>query len=206
VAPPGWTGCSINEGARSGSLLFDLGSGEIRLRGSGADIWDTTDGFYYLHQAVTDDVQVRVKMLTRPTGTSPHAKAGLMIRDSLEAGARHASLLIHHRRSGLAFQWRHRANDYPGTAGRSSVVRSAALLLPITLRLTRRGSTVIPEYSSDDGRSYQPAGLPITFGDPLPKTVYVGLAITAHAPGRISEARFRDLSFQQRRSSSTAAP
>jgi len=37
------------------------------------------------------------------------------------------------------------------------------------------------------------AGHPITFYPPLPKSVYVGLAVTAHNAGEVSEAKFRDL-------------
>ena len=67
------------------------------------------------------------------------------------------------------------------------------LRLPIVLRLTRQGDTITARYSTDEGKSFQAACEPMTFDSPLPKTVYAGLAITAHDASQTSEARFSGL-------------
>lgn len=195
AAPPGFIGCSINEGARSGAVLFDAATGEITIRGSGADIWGTADGFYFVSQPVEGDVQVTVRALTKPTHTHDWAKAGIMIRESLEPGARHAMLVLTPA-NGLAFQWRMQRNDISEWPG-SAAIDSDSLLPPLVLRLTRRGNTITPEYSTDNGQTFQSAGDPVTFETALPRTVHVGLAITAHTTAQVSEAKFSNLEIRK---------
>jgi regulation of enolase protein 1 (concanavalin A-like superfamily) len=188
-APPGWTGSSINEGSVTGSVHFDAAAGLLTLRGSGTDIWNTADEFYFLSQPVAGDFRITVKALTRPTETDVWAKAGLMLRASLEPGSRDA-YLVTTPRNGLNFQWRRGDDEECDT---HDVIASPALKLPMVLRLTRRGDTITPEYSRDDGRHFQSAGAPLTLEETLPPTIYTGLSITSHNPGQITEAKFRDL-------------
>jgi regulation of enolase protein 1 (concanavalin A-like superfamily) len=68
-------------------------------------------------------------------------------------------------------------------------IEKASLQLPITLRLTRRGDTLTAEYSTDEGKSFQAVDRYL-FVPPLPKTLHVGLLITADNRTRVSEARF----------------
>jgi hypothetical protein len=119
-----------------------------------------------------------------------------MVRESVEAGARHAHLGTTSDQ-GLFFQWRPLTNAYTDDHDRP-VISHAALKLPIMLRLTRSGDTITAQYSTDQGRSIRAAGDPLTFHPPLAKTVYVGLAVTAHNPNQVSEAKFRGLRIEQR--------
>jgi AAA domain-containing protein/WD40 domain-containing protein len=192
--PPGWMACSINEGGKSGSVVFDAARGGITLRGSGDDIWDPADQFEFLSQPVAGDFQITVAALTRPAATDEWAKAGLMVRDSLEPGARHMSLFTTPG-NGLILQWRRTAN---GDSDNDFVIENAKLRLPVVLRLTRQGDALRGEYSTDHGKSFHSAGDPLAFAPALPKTVYVGLAITAHNVNRISEAQFSGLQIQKR--------
>lgn len=187
AAPPGFAGCSINEGPNSGSVLFDPRQGEITLRGSGDDRpGAASDQFYFLAQAVEGDAQVTVRMLTRPGSTNDRAAAGLVIRDSLSPGARNVAIGIR-AAFGLGSQWRYTPD---GPTSDPLVLDNDSLTLPITLRITRRADTITPEYSTDDGQTFHPAGEPVTFRPPLPQTLYAGLGITAGVRGQVSEARF----------------
>src|SRR5207245_2336380 len=96
----------------------------------------------------------------------------------------------------LRSPWRLIPHGYATWADPAAI--KPALKLPILLRLTRKGNTIIQEYSRDDGRGFQPAGKPLPFAPALPDTVYVGLAITAHDESEISEARFSHLVIQKR--------
>src|SRR5206468_1556269 len=91
--PPGFVGNSLSEGLKPGSVTFDRTKGEFTLRGSGRDFWNAADGGYFLNQPVTGDFQVTVEALTLPTATDPYAKAGLMIRESLDPEARNVYLV-----------------------------------------------------------------------------------------------------------------
>jgi hypothetical protein len=97
--------------------------------------------------------------------------------------------------NGLVQQWRRTANS---DSDNEFVIENARLRLPIVLRLTRQGDTLRGEYSTVNGKSFHSAGDPLAFAPALPKTVYVGLAITAHNASRISEAQFSDLQVQKR--------
>jgi hypothetical protein len=195
VVPEGFVGCSIAEGANQGSATFDAATGQITIRGSGGDIWDASDRFYFMAQAMDGDVQLTVKALDKPTATSDWAKAGLMIRESLEGGARFADLVTTPS-NGLAFQWRPTTNS-GNDLGNSVSIDTDTLKPPITMRLTRKGNTITAEYSTDDGKTFQSAGDPYTFEQALPKTLYVGLAITAHDASQVSEAHFSNLDIKK---------
>jgi TolB protein len=190
--PPGFLGSSTNEGEHAGSARFDPGTGEITLQGSGWDIWDAADGFYFVSRPVDGDFQITVTALTRPTRTHEAAEAGLMIREGLEAGSRHA-MLVTQAAHGLSLQWRPIKGE--GTEF-TEAIAAETLQLPLMLRLTRRGNTITAHYSLDEGRSFQAAGDPILFAPPLAKGVHAGLAITAHDESQVSEAKFRDLKIE----------
>src|SRR5262249_54805520 len=147
LVPPGWMACNIDEGDKPGSVVFNAATGGILLSGSGNDIADTADQFEFLSRPVAGDFQVTVEGLTRPTPTDKFAKAGLMTRDALEAGARHTSLFTTPA-NGFVHQWRRTAN---GDSDSEPVIQDASLRLPIVLRLTRQGDTIRAEYSTDQG-------------------------------------------------------
>jgi hypothetical protein len=193
AAPPGLLSTSINEGGKSGSVVFHAATGQITVRGSGWDIWDSADGFYFLHQPLSGDFQVTVTALTRPSATHGWAQAGLMARESLDPTARHSSLFVT-ARHGLHCKWRVTPDDV--TLFRD-VISHSALKPPVLLRLTRRGDTITAEYSRDNGRRFQSAGEPVRFDQDLPQTMFAGLAISAHDVKKISEAKFRDLQIKK---------
>jgi WD40 repeat protein len=201
--PPGFLGCSISEGPQHGSVAFDPSGGVITLRGAGGEIWNLQDSFYFLCRPVAGNFQVTVRALTTPTKV-PYSKSGLMIRESLAAGARNVYLFdFRHwvRTSELVYQWRTAAADPTDSL---AVIQSPTgpgtswLKLPILLRLTRRGNTLFPEYSQDNGQSFRPADEPLTFHPPLADTVYVGLASSSGDPTKVTEAKFDRLQIETR--------
>jgi regulation of enolase protein 1 (concanavalin A-like superfamily) len=193
AAPPGWQGCSINEGDLTGMARFAAPAGAITLLASGADIWGEADGCYFLNQPLVGNFQMTVRALTRPTYTSPWAKAGLMIREALDPGARHVCLAATPG-DGLSLLWRPLSNS---SADARQVIDDHKLRLPIVLRLARQGDAITAAYSTDGGRSFQPAGERIPFYPPLAKTLYVGLALSSHNVSQMGEARFSDLQIRK---------
>jgi hypothetical protein len=194
VAPPhGFEGCRINERDNSGSVRMDSATGQIIVRGSGGLIWSENDECYFVCRPLTGDFQITVRMLSRPTATSPTAQAGLMIREALTRGARHASLLTIGA-TGFDTKWRSTADD---TTDAQNVNPSATLRMPALLRLIRRGDTILAAYARPEDGRFQSAGEPMRFDPPLPKTVHVGLVISSEDRSRISEARFSDLEVKK---------
>jgi regulation of enolase protein 1 (concanavalin A-like superfamily) len=186
-------GCSINEGPHPGFAAIDAVTGEVTLRGSGyhgftgeEPLFRNTDQGYFLGQAVEGDFQITVKSLTKPKATDADARAVLMIRESLGSGSRYTSVGLT-ATHGLFGQ--HRTTEY-GATNWSKGLANASLSLPITLRLTRRGSIITREYSTDDGKTFQLVGNPITFVLPLAQVVQAGLIVSSNVRARVSEARF----------------
>jgi hypothetical protein len=188
TAVPGWVGCSINEPGRTGSASLDSASGEITLRGSGSDIQAVGDQFYFLNQLVEGDVQITVKAITKPSSGQNFAKAGLMIRESLHGSARHAFLFLTPS-DGLRFIYRGAASGSTDGFYNPQPLPPAALKVPIWIRLTRSGRTITAAYSAD-GQTFQTVPESFTFDQDLPRTLYIGLAITSVDMSSISTARF----------------
>jgi hypothetical protein len=187
-APPGFTGCAINNDPahRIGSSTQDPGTGEIALRGSGTGSW-WQDDLYFVGQAVEGDVQITARLQAVSGNGKP--AAGLMIRESLGAAPRLVSVW-QSPGVGLTVQ-RRRRPDW--LAAENGAIPEDAVRLPILLRLTRQGNTILPEYSSDDGRTFVPLGKAVTFDSPLLRTLYVGLAASSGDHVSTAEATFRDL-------------
>ncbi|MBI3694784.1 MAG: hypothetical protein HY238_08095, partial [Acidobacteria bacterium] len=146
AVPEGWPGSSVNEGLKSGSAAFDPATGHLLLR-----CWGNrgTDGHYFLRQQVDGDFQVTVKVLSWPYKVHWDA-AGLELRESLDARSRYV-VLVPDRALGRS--WRDTIAEAVSSEG---TFPAAEIKLPITLRLTRRGSAVAAEYSRDDGKTFQP--------------------------------------------------
>jgi regulation of enolase protein 1 (concanavalin A-like superfamily) len=163
-----------------------------QLVAGGADIWGTSDQFRFAYQQRSGDFDVFVKVVT-VTQTDLYTKAGLMVRDTLNANARHIFALVfpgnaarNNNDGGYEFQ------------SRDTVGGNAAAIYPPApsprvnfpnswLRLKRAGN-VWTAYSSPDGRNWR---LYATKALALPDTVYFGLALTAHTgSGAKATAKF----------------
>jgi hypothetical protein len=160
--------------------------GSITVKGSGGDIWDRQDGFYFLSQPVEGDAIITVRVLGSPSQTDSWAKAGVMIRESLAPDARHAMLVVTPR-NGFAFQRR------MVTGGTSDNENGGTPRYPVYLRLVRRGDWITP-YMSGDGVFFQAAGAALRF-NLLNRELWIGLAVTAHRDGRLCTTQFDQLSI-----------
>jgi hypothetical protein len=162
----------------------------ITLRGSGE--WDymlgNAEGIYFLGQWVEGDAQITVRLLTLPTRVGGEEGVGLTIRETLDAGARHASLGT--GGLGPGFVWRTAPN------GANSASATSFKPPPVVLRLTRKGDTITADYSADDGKTFR-TGRPFLFSPPLAKGIYLGLFITANDRSQISEAKFSGLEIRK---------
>ena len=114
--PSGWSARDIGSVGASGSASGSNGS--FTLRGAGADIWGSADGFQFAYRSLTGDGEI----ITRVAGVDYlHAwsKAGVMMRESLSAGARHAFMFASAGK-GLAFQrrvWSDGSSSNTGAGG-----------------------------------------------------------------------------------------
>jgi fibronectin type 3 domain-containing protein/regulation of enolase protein 1 (concanavalin A-like superfamily) len=159
-----------------------LVSGTYTMQGAGADIWGTSDAFQFMYQKVTGDCDVRVRVLS-VQNTNAWAKAGVMIRNTLDAGSQFADTFVS-ASSGVAAQWRSSTNGTCGGAGVSG------LAAPYWVRLVRSGST-FTYYDSPDGKTWSTV---TSNSIAMNSTVYVGLAVTAHVSGTLCTATMDNFS------------
>jgi parallel beta-helix repeat protein len=163
--PSPWQTTDIGAVGRAGSVSYD--GSAFKVIGSGADIWGTTDALRFVYQPLTGDGSV-VARVASVQAVDVWTKAGVMIRESLAATARHASKFVSPGR-GLAFQ---RRTSTGGTSTHTGTSGTA----PVWVRIARAGSTFTAAWSSD-GVTWQTLGSD-TIG--MNATVYVGLAVTSH--------------------------
>jgi hypothetical protein len=172
-----WTSTDIGDvGTATGSFI-DQGGGAFTIVGSGADIWGTADAFHYAHKPLSGDGQITVRVSSLDY-TNDWAKAGVMIRETLDANSVHA-MMIGRPINLVSFQWR------PTTAGNSLNSDSSTVPTPpYCLRLVRVGDTFTGYYYSD-GKWVQQGSATIPMTDP----VYIGMVVTSHTAGTLCTAK-----------------
>lgn len=153
------------------------------VQGSGTDIWDGRDEFFYVYTSLVGDgsLSVRVKDLQ---ADNPWAKAGVMLRESLDPDARNVLLHIS-RENGSVLQMR------PETGGATinDAGHDTSMAVGGWVRLTRTGDTVLGELSRD-GESWTELGkYEIALGD----KALIGFAVTAHDRGKVATAEFTNV-------------
>ena len=153
---------------RAGNSSYDPSTGVYSVTGGGNDVWNSADQFRYTYEQLSGDgsITARVASLDR-TGT--FAKAGVMIRESLLAGARHA--MVNFRADNAVEFIRRTVAD---AAAVSDV--NYGLNVPVWVRLTRAGSTFTAERSAD-GVAWTTIG---TATIAMGVNIYIGLAVCSN--------------------------
>jgi regulation of enolase protein 1 (concanavalin A-like superfamily) len=161
----------------------------VTLSGGGSDIWGTADNFRLAYKRLNGNgvITARVDNQTR---THEWAKAGVMIRETLDAGSVHAFVALTPDHN-VSFQRRPVAGDVSVNTD-SSVVAKA----PYWLRLTRTNATFKAEISVD-GQTWTPL-VPATPASSsieiaMASSIYVGLAVTSHTVTDSSTAVFSNI-------------
>lgn len=179
--PQPWVTQDIGNVAASGSASWY--NDTFTIVGSGSDIWNTSDEFRYAHQVLSGDCTV-VARVTAVEYTDSWAKAGVMLRDSLAANAKHASVFLTPA-NGVAFQSR------TGTGSSSLNVNKTGLSAPVWVRIQRAGNTFVGSYSLDGSEWTYLGSQVINMGTQF----YVGLAVTSHDDGDRCTARMDNVTL-----------
>jgi len=158
--------------------------GTYTMSGSGADIWADSDEFHFAFKQVTGASAIIAKVESLDN-TDPFAKAGVMIRDTLEPGSRNAAVFITPE-NGVRFQYRNTAG---GITERLFV---EGITAPQWVRLERTAGGLVRAYYSPDGATWERFNL-IQIRMDMP--AYVGLAVTSHNTDLTCEAKFSNVSF-----------
>jgi len=165
--PSPWLTQDVGAVIAAGSASYS--SGVFTVNGDGADIWGTADAFRYVYQGVSGDSQI-VARVTSVQNTNPYAKAGVMLRESLAAGASHVILDVRPDGS-IEFMTR------SATSGSTTYLAGGSQAPPAWLKLARAGSTVTG-YVSSNGSSWTTIGSTTTA---LSSSANIGLVVNSHS-------------------------
>ena len=164
----------------------ETADGGVIMSAIGTDIWNTTDQFRYAYKSLSGNgsITVRVDSLVR---SNEWAKAGVMIRETLEPGSKHTFMCVTPDH-GTTFQRRPVAGQ---DSASTDVGGSAA---PRWVKLTRTGN-VFTAHDSMDGVTWTEAAVSPALEIQMAASVYIGLAVTSHDAAIVTAAEFSNLSM-----------
>jgi regulation of enolase protein 1 (concanavalin A-like superfamily) len=165
--PAPWSHNDVGAVAVKGDGRF--ADGIFTLTGT-LDIWGKADGFHYVYRPLDGDGQI-VARVTAVENTNQHAKAGVMVRESLAADARHATMVVTPV-DGTQFLRRVVAGEVTTNTnpGRNRGV------LPYWVKLVREGDK-FSAYESSDGKDWVLAG---TDTVAMGKQALIGIVASSH--------------------------
>jgi len=186
----GTTGALVGAYATGGVA----GETTTTIEGGGYDIWNDRDEFHYYYTELDGDFDVRVRVDSL-TDTDDWARAGLMVRQTLNDDAEHA-MVRKTPGNETSFQWRSDdgSEAQSTTSGGIGEAETAGGTMAASWqRLVRSGDT-IEAYGSTDGENWT------LIADVAPDEIdfagsaYVGLAVCSHDEGTLATAEFSNLS------------
>ncbi|MHC4327715.1 MAG: LamG domain-containing protein, partial [Planctomycetota bacterium] len=194
TAPRDWTG----HGVGVLSLWFrgyppSVGSftegpvGTYTLTAAGADISGAADEFHFAYKTLTGPGSI-VARIDSITDTDPWAKAGVMIRETLDAGSKHALAAVTPGQ-GVASQGR------TDTDSASFSSNQTGITAPRWVKLERDAGGNFTVSHSANGSSWEPVGSSVPTNIPMDGNVYIGLALTSHDTALTCEAKFSNVTI-----------
>jgi len=167
--------------------FVEAADGSIIMNGIGTDIWNNGDQFRYAYKSLSGNgsMTVRVDGIAL---SNEWAKAGVMIRETLEAGSKHAFVALTPTPShGLSFQRR------PTADAASANTDVADIALPHWVKLTRTGN-VFAAQQSEDGETWTDIVVSPALDIAMAANVYIGLAVCSHDTAIVTGAEFSNVS------------
>ncbi len=157
-------------------------TGTYTMTATGTDIWANSDEFHFAWKEASGAVSISAKVES-VENTDPFAKAGVMIRDTLEADSRNVALLITPE-NGVRFQFRNSAG------GVTDRFFEEGITAPQWVKLERTVGGLVRAYYSADGNTWTQLNLTtVSMNTPL----YIGLALTSHNTALTCEAKFSNV-------------
>ena len=187
-----WISTDVGAIGVSGSANNSAGSWTIR--GSGADIWGASDAFQFLHRQSNQSGVITARVVD-VQATHAFAKAGVMIRASLDANAVTAILDVKPD-GGIEFMTR------AASGASMQFVEGAASPFPVWLRLGWTSDTVTAS-TSRDGRQWT---LLCATSLDVPLVPEAGIAVTSHDNTQLATATIDNLSIGAQGNGWTSQP
>lgn len=164
----------------------------------GQDIWEKSDQFHFVFKRMSGDFDVAIRVESF-TPAHLYSKAGLMIREDLDAGSPHLMFLVfatneprNNNLGGYEMQFRATAGGdcqaiYPAIRPPAPPEFPAAY--PNSWLRVRRSGTRFSAFASTDGKNWR------LYGEQtmeMPATLHVGPALTSHNSEMTATAGIRN--------------
>ena len=168
--------------AITGMTEFTPATGEYRMTAAGANMWAKQDQFQFAWREMTGNFTVNATLRFLGEGNE-HRKAGIMVRQSLDADATYGDVVVHgNGMTGL--QWRARKGEDTNTFN-----------LPIegpgtfSIRLVRTGVRIYMFVGRNGAALKEIAHTEVSFQNP----VLVGLFVCSHDAARSDTVIFSNV-------------
>jgi regulation of enolase protein 1 (concanavalin A-like superfamily) len=177
--PADWASADVGSAQAPGAASFS--DGTYLAMSSGSGLAGTADAFRFVYSRVSGDTD----LIARVAGLEGAAggQAGIILRDSLDAGAPYISLLSNGTRAAVRLRI---AAQLPPTG-----TRSATTTVPVWLKLERRADLVRSSYSTN-GSTWTLIGTDVV---PMSRDLYAGLAVTGSPAGVAAAGGFDHVSL-----------
>ncbi|MHC4169981.1 MAG: PA14 domain-containing protein [Planctomycetota bacterium] len=161
--------------------------GTFTMAGAGTDIAGTSDQFHFAYKTLngTGSIVARVDSIEN---THAAARAGVMIRETLDAGSKHAFVCVMPE-NGVSSRGRTDTNTG------SFNTTQAGISAPHWVKLERDAAGNFTASHSTNGTTWDAVEQSIPTNIPMASNVYVGLALTSHNATVTCEAKFSNVTI-----------
>ena len=167
-------------------------TGTYTMTAGGEDIWNQADQFHFAYKTLTGTGSIVARVLS-VDNTDPWAKAGVMIRETLQPGSKFAAVYITPG-NGCRFQAR-TDTDVAATSDTSvATAEQIAITAPYWIKIERDfAGNFNCSYSADGSNFQQMSWNPQYI--PMSSSVYIGLAVTSHNTGATCQVQFSNVTI-----------
>jgi hypothetical protein len=159
--------------------------GTYTITAAGADITGTADEFHFAYKMLTGVGSIQARVLS-VENTNEWAKAGVMIRETLDPDSKHAIAFVTPAQ-GAIFEYRPETGaENTGNAGQQTGISA-----PHWVKIERDLAGNFTASSSTNGTTWTVLGMPEIIN--MGVNVYIGLALTSHDAALTCEAVFSNV-------------
>ncbi len=182
--PAGWTSAGVGNPA-AGSAQYDAATLAWTIRGDGTGIRGNADQFQFVYKTLSGDGELVARVVSIDPPLADWSMAGVMLRVMLLPGSPYlfmgVSANTEGQNHGVTF-WGREAFD-----GAADQVSSGATGAPLWVKVKRTGDT-FAAYSSPDKKEWTEQYSTTVAG--IPKSIYIGYAVTSEVEGKLVTAVF----------------
>jgi regulation of enolase protein 1 (concanavalin A-like superfamily) len=178
--PVSWLDQDVGAVGVAGSASY--ANGTFTVAGAGPGTFSTSsDGFHFVYQPLASDGTMVARVVSLQGSSA--AQAGIMIRETLDAGANHVFLFDYSSTTYMT--------ERSSTGASSSYQPLGSATLPYWIKLAR-SANVFTLYGSADGVNWVQLGTSQTVS--MAQNVYVGLAVSSRNTSSLATASFDNVS------------